>query len=86
MVNVEYGKRNHSLHFVTQNYVMNVRKGGSGVSGITYEKALRNLIVSMYRHYINLLRCHSATPGHRCLLAYNCLEVAAKLGHYHRAV
>ena len=23
---------------------------------------------------------------HRIVLAYNCLEVAAKLGHYHRAV
>ena len=24
--------------------------------------------------------------GHQCLVAYNCLEVAAKLGRYHRAV
>ena len=40
----------------------------------------------MYGHYVNLLRCHSATASHRALIAYNCLEVAAKLGHYHRAV
>ena len=40
----------------------------------------------MYGYYINHLRCHSATARHRCLLAYNCLEVAAKLGRYHRAV
>ena len=33
--------------------------------------------------------CSDVTPsmaGHRIVLAYNCLEVAAKLGHYHRAV
>ena len=45
IVNAEYGGRNH-LHFTTQNYVANVKKEGSGVSGITYEKALRNLIVT----------------------------------------
>ena len=54
LVNAEYGGRNH-LHFAMQNYVVNVKKEGSGVSGITYEKALRNLIVSMYGHYINHL-------------------------------
>ena len=85
LVNAEYGRRNH-LHFATQNYMTNVRKDNSKVSGITYEKALRNLIVSMYGHYINLLCCHTATAGHRCLLAYNCLEVVAKLGRYHHAV
>ena len=57
-----------------------------GVAGLTYERALRNLIVAMYGHYVDLFRCHSATAGHRLVLAYNCLEVAAKLGHYHRAV
>ena len=40
----------------------------------------------MYGHYVDLFRCHSATAGHRLVLAYNCLEVAAKLGHYHWAV
>ena len=85
MVNAEYGGRNH-LHVMTQNYVTNVKKEESGVSGITYEKALRNLIVTMYGHYINLLCCHFATAGHRCLIAYNCLEVAVKLGCYHHVV
>ena len=64
----------------------NVKKEDPGVSGITYKKALHNLIVAMYGHYINQFHCHSATAGHRCLVAYNCLEVAAKLGCYHRAV
>ena len=40
----------------------------------------------MYGHYVNLFRCHSSTAGHRIVLAYNCLEVAAKLGRYHRAI
>ena len=35
---------------------------------------------------MDLFRCHSSTAGHRIVLAYNCLEVAAKLGRYHRAV
>ena len=85
IVNAEYGGREH-LHFAAQNYVTNVKREDPGVSGITYEKALRNLVVTMYGHYINQFRCHSATAGHRCLVAYNCLEVAAKLGRYHRAV
>ena len=40
----------------------------------------------MYRHYVDLFRCHLSTAGHRIVLAYNCLEVAAKLVCYHRAV
>ena len=42
--------------------------------------------MSMYGHYVDLFRCHSSTAGHRIVLAYNCLEVATKLGRYHRAV
>ena len=45
-----------------------------------------NLVVAMYGHYVDLFRCHSSMAGHRIVLAYNCLEVAAKLGRYHRAV
>ena len=35
---------------------------------------------------MDLFRCHSSTASHRIVLAYNCLEVATKLGHYHWAV
>ena len=63
-----------------------MRREETGICGITYERALRNLVVAMYGHYVDLFRCHSSTAGHRIVLAYNCLEVAAKLGHYHRAV
>ena len=47
---------------------------------------LRNLIVGMYSHYVDLFRCHTATAGHQMVLTYNCLEVATKLGRYHRAI
>ena len=74
------------MDFAARNLTDNVRKKEVGVTGLTYERALRNLIVAMYGHYVDLFRCHSATAGHRLVLAYNCLEVAAKLGCYHRAV
>ena len=85
LVKAEYGGRDH-LDFAARNYVENVRREEIGICGITYERALQNLVVAMYRHYVDLFRCHSSTAGHRIVLAYNCLEVAAKLGHYHRAV
>ena len=85
LVKAEYGGRDH-LDFAGRNYVENVRKEETGICGITYERAVRNLVVAMYGHYVDLFRCHSSTAGHRIVLAYNCLEVAAKLGHYHWAV
>ena len=85
LVKAEYGGHDH-LEFAARNYVENVRKEETGICGITYERALLNLVVAMYGHYVDLFRCHSSTAGHRIVLAYSCLEVAAKLGHYHRAV
>ena len=85
LVNAEYGGRDH-LDFAAWNYVENVKREETGIAGITYERALQNLMVVMYGHYVDLFHCHTATAGHRMVLAYNCLEVAAKLGHYHRAV
>ena len=85
LVKAEYGGRDH-LDFVDRNYVENVRREETGICGITYERALRNLVVAMYGHYVDLFRCHSSMAGHRIVLAYNCLEVAVKLGRYHRAV
>ena len=81
----EYGGRDH-LDFAARNYAENVRREETGICGITYERALRNLVVAMYGHYMDLFQCHSSTAGHRIVLAYNCLEVTAKLGRYHRAV
>ena len=85
LVKAKYGGHDH-LDFAARNYVENVRREETGMGGITYERALQNLVVAMYGHYVDLFRCHSSTAGHRIILAYNCLEVAAKLGHYHRAV
>ena len=85
LVSAEYGGRDH-LDFAARNYVENVRRQETGVAGLTYELALRNLVVAMYGHYMDLFRCHSSMVGHRMVLLYNCLEVAAKLGRYHRAV
>ena len=85
LVKAEYGGRDH-LDFAARNYVESVRREETRICGITYERALRNLVVAMYGHYVDLFRCHSSTASHRIVLAYNCLEVAAKLGHYHRAV
>ena len=85
LLNAEYGGWDH-LDFAAWNYVENVKREETGIAGITYERALRNLVVAMYGHYVDLFRCHTATAGHRMVLMYNCLEVAAKLGHYHRAV
>ena len=81
----EYGGRDH-LNFVARNYAKNVKQEETGIGRITYERALRNLVVSMYGHYVDLFRCHSSMVGHQTVLAYNCLEVAIKLGRYHWAV
>ena len=85
LINAEYRGRDH-LDFVARNYLENVRSQETGVAGLTYERALRNLIVTMYGHYVDLFQCHSSTAGHQMVLLYNCLELAAKLGRYHRAV
>ena len=85
LINAEYGGQDH-LDFVARNYIENVKREETGITGITYERALRNLSVVMYSHYVDLFCCHTATAGHRMVLAYNCLEVAAKLGHYHQAI
>ena len=85
LINAEYGGQDH-LDFAAQNYVENVKREETGIAGITYEQALRNLVVAMYGHYVDLFHCHTATAGHQMVLTYNCLEVATKLGHYHRAI
>ena len=51
---------------------------------MSYEKALRNLIVFLFAHYIEAFECHGTRQGHRAILALECLTVADKLGRYHR--
>ena len=62
-MNVEYGGRDH-LDFVARNYVENVKREETGIIRITYERALRNLVVAMYGHYVDLFCCHTATASH----------------------
>ena len=47
---------------------------------IPYERALRNLVVLMFSHYVNHLECTGSLEGHRTLMMYECLVVAAALG------
>ena len=64
IVKAEYGGRDH-LDFAAQNYTENVKREETRIAGITYERALCNLIVAMYGHYVDLFRCHSSMAGHR---------------------
>ena len=81
LMKAEYGGRDH-LDFVARNYAENVKREETGICGITYERALRNLVVAMYGYYVDLFRCHSSTAGHQIVLAYNCLEVVVTTGPY----
>ena len=76
LVEAEYGGHDH-LDFAARNYTENVRREETGICGITYERALWNLVVAMYGHYVDLFQCHSSTAGHRIVLAYNCLETGS---------
>ena len=53
LVKAKYGGRDH-LDFVARNYAENVRREETRIGGITYERALRNLVVAMYGHYVDL--------------------------------
>ena len=81
----EYGGT-RQLHHAAKNYAHNY-----GLSArlhqnrrIPYERALRNLVVLMFSHYVNHLECTGSLEGHRTLMVYECLVVAAALGRYHR--
>ena len=50
---------------------------------MSYEKALRNLIVFMFGYYIDALECHGARKGHQAILALECFRVADQLGRFH---
>ena len=53
---------------------------------LPYEKALRNLVILMFGHYVDVFECHSSWFGHRTILVWECLQVAQGLGRYHRFV
>ena len=88
IVKAEYGGQKE-LHQAALNYRINRTLDTPSTDKqrpISYEKALRNLIVFMFGHYIDVFECHSSRFGHRTILAWECLQVAKGLGRYHRFV
>ena len=81
----EYGGT-RQLHHAAKNYAHNygLTTGLHQNRRIPYERALRNLVVLMFSHYVNHLECTGSLEGHRTLMVYECLVVAAALGRYHR--
>ena len=80
----EYGGT-RQLHHAAKNYARNygLTTGLHQNRHIPYEWALRNLVVLMFSHYVNHLECTGSLEGHRTLMVYECLVVAAALGRYH---
>ena len=81
----EYGGT-RQLHHAAKNYARNygLSAGLHQNRRIPYERALRNLVVLMFSHYVNHLECTGSLEGHRTLMVHECLVVAAALGRYHR--
>ena len=71
------------LHLATKNYVCNYTAGQPQNQWITYERALRNLTVLMFSHYINHIENTGSLKGHQMLMAHECLMVAATFGRFH---
>ena len=63
LVKAEYGGRDH-LDFAARNYAENVKREETGIGRITYERALRNLVVALCGHYVDLFQCHFSMAGH----------------------
>ena len=80
----EYGGT-HQLHPTTKNYVCNYAYSARIHQNqrISYKRALRNLTVLMFSHFVHQLESSRSTEGHQTLIAHECLQVAAALGHYH---
>ena len=75
----------HQLHLTTKNYMRNytLSTGLYQNRRIPYERALRNLTVLMFSHYMHQLESSGSLEGHRTLTVHECLQVAATLGRYH---
>ena len=74
------------LHIATKNYTHNYTytAGIHQNRRITYKRALRNLMVLMFSHFVHQLENSGSLEGHRTLVVHECLQVAAALGQYHR--
>ena len=78
----EYGST-WQLHLAAKNYMRNYTAGQNQNQQITYERALQNLMVLMFSHYINHLESTRALEGHQMLMPHERLMVAVTLGHFH---
>ena len=88
IVRAEYGGE-QALHQAAHNYRTNWALDTTLPDQqrlLPYEKALRNLVVLMFGHYVDIFECHSSQFGHRTILMWECLQVAQGLGRYHRFV
>ena len=81
----EYGGT-HQLHIAMKNYARNYTytAGIHQNRRITYERALRNLTVLMFSHFVHQLENSGSLKGHWTLIVHECLQMAATLGRYHR--
>ena len=84
LVCLEYGGFGQ-LHQAAWNYRNNrvAAFARSEDTHMSYEKALQNLIVFLFAHYIEAFECHGTWQGHRAILALECLTVADELECYH---
>ena len=85
IVRAEYGGE-QELHVAAQNYRTNRALDTTLPDQqrlLPYEKVLRNLIVLMFGHYVDVFECHSSRFGHCTILVWECLRVAQGLGWYH---
>ena len=80
----EYGGT-RQLHLAVKNYARNYTysTGLHQNQWITYERALRNLTVLMFSHYVHQLENSGSLKGHQTLIVHECLQVAVTLGRYH---
>ena len=85
LVCLEYGGFGQ-LHEAAWNYRNNrvAAFAHSEDACMLYEKALWNLVVFLFAHYIKAFECHGAQQGHWAILALECLTMVDELGRYHR--
>ena len=74
------------LHLAAKNYVRNYAYFARIHQNrqISYERALRNLMVLMFSHLVHQLENSGSVEGHQTLIVHECLQVVAALGCYHR--
>ena len=81
---VEYGGT-CQLHVAMKNLMRNYTLSAGLLQNrwIPNERALRNLMVLMFSHYVHQLESSGSLKGHWTLMVHECLQVAAALGWYH---